>query len=167
MMTKPVISLKNIKHFEEGSQETNCYTATIWVDGKRFATVSNSGHGGCDDVHPVNGGRDAVKELEARIASTYPRIESKYLEGGLESSLEIICGDLVNEFLTKKEFKKVMRRVSYVKPNEKGIYQLPSKYKPTPQIIAQVKMKAPWAKDVTFLADLEESEAMKVFKNNW
>ena len=165
-ITKPVITLKNIKHFEAGSQETHCYTATIYVDGKRFATVENNGHGGCDNVHPINGGWDAIKELEERIKETYPRIELEYFEDGLEPSLEIICGDLVNDFLLKKEFKKVMRRISYIKPNERGIYQLPAKYKPTPEMIAQVKEKAPWAKGVTFLADLSESEAMEAFKKN-
>ena len=163
---KPVITLKNVKHFEAGSQETHCYTATIYVDGKRFATVENNGHGGCDNVHPISGGWAAIKELEERIKSTFPRIESEYFEGGLEPSLEIICGDLVNEFLLKRVFKKVMRRISYVKPNEKGIYQLPAKYKPTTDMIDQFKAKASWAKGVTFLADLTESEAMEVFRNN-
>ena len=164
--TQPEITLKNIKHFEAGSQETHCYTATIYVDGTKFATVENNGHGGCDNVHPIAGGWTAVNELEERIKATFPRIESEYFEDGMEPSLEIICGDLVNEFLLKKEFKKAMRRISYVKTGEQGIYQLPAKYKPTPETIADVKATASWAKGVTFLADLPESEAMEVFKNN-
>lgn len=156
---KPVITLKNVKHFEAGSQETHCYTATIYVDGKRFATVDNNGHGGCDNVHPISGGWAAIKELEERIKSTFPRIE-------FEPSLETICGDLVNDFLINREFKKAMRRICYFKANERGIYQLPAKYKPTTDMIDQLKAKASWAKGVTFLADLTESEAMEVFKNN-
>ena len=165
-ITQPEIILKNLKHFESGSQETHCYTASIFVDGKKFATVENDGHGGCDNVHPIDGGWNAVRELEERIKATFPRIESEYFEDGMEPSLEIICGDLVNAFLLKKKFKKVMRRISYVKPGGKGIYQLPAKHKPTTAVISYLKATASWAKGVTFLSDLPESEAMALFKSN-
>ena len=42
------LELKNIKYFASGSQETPCYTATVYVDGKKAIYVSNNGHGGCD-----------------------------------------------------------------------------------------------------------------------
>ena len=45
-MTK--IELKNIKYAAFASQETSCYQGTLYVNGKRFANVSNEGHGGCD-----------------------------------------------------------------------------------------------------------------------
>lgn len=163
-MEKPIIELKNIKHFAAMSQETYCYTATLYVDGKKFGTVGNEGHGGCDTVHPVSGGFQAAKELEERIKATYPREESEYIEGGLEPSLEGICCDLVSEFLEKKLFKSMMRRVCYIQNGEKAIRQMPSHFKPTPETIALIKAKAEWAKDVTFLADLSEEEAFSRFK---
>jgi len=46
------IELKNIKHAEFASQETNCYEATIYINGKREGLVSNDGQGGCDNVTP-------------------------------------------------------------------------------------------------------------------
>jgi hypothetical protein len=42
------LELKNIKYFASGSQETPCYTATVYVDGKKAIYVDNDGHGGCD-----------------------------------------------------------------------------------------------------------------------
>ena len=45
------LEMKSIKHFASGSQETYCYTAVVYLDGKPFAHVSNDGHGGCDRVH--------------------------------------------------------------------------------------------------------------------
>ena len=42
------LKLKNIKHSEFASQETNCYQAVVYLNGKPFADVSNDGHGGCD-----------------------------------------------------------------------------------------------------------------------
>ena len=45
------ITLKNIKHSEFASHETHCFEASIYIDGKRRATVSNCGQGGCNDEH--------------------------------------------------------------------------------------------------------------------
>ena len=50
-MTK--IELKNIKYAAFASEETNCYKATLYVDGKRFAYLSNDGHGACDRQEPI------------------------------------------------------------------------------------------------------------------
>jgi hypothetical protein len=54
---KPVITLKNLKHAEFASEETHCYSATVYLDGKRFCLASNDGHGGPDryDAMPTKG----------------------------------------------------------------------------------------------------------------
>lgn len=165
---KPVITLKNIKHCAWASEETHAYEATIYVNGKRFATVDNDGRGGGDRVSAFGGNR-LIADLEARIAATHPKWGSKYSKDGIdnmEMSLEIICGNLVNDFLDMREFKKTMRRVSYYNIGESGIYQMAAKFKPTAELIARVKEKASWAKGAIFLHDLPESEAFAYFKNN-
>ena len=43
------IELKNVKHVESMSEETECFTANLYVDGKKIGAVSNRGHGGCHD----------------------------------------------------------------------------------------------------------------------
>ena len=40
------LTLKNLKHFAAGSQETYCFTATVYLDGKKVGTAENDGHGG-------------------------------------------------------------------------------------------------------------------------
>ena len=45
------ITLKNLKVAKFMSQDTLCYQATIYVDGKKAGTVENEGHGGCSNVH--------------------------------------------------------------------------------------------------------------------
>ena len=54
----PVIELRGIKRTAWASEETHCYQATLYVDGEKWGTVSNQGHGGCD-----------VVELEAEVAA--------------------------------------------------------------------------------------------------
>jgi len=41
-------TLKNLKVCEWASEETTCFTATLYVDGKRVGNCSNDGHGGCN-----------------------------------------------------------------------------------------------------------------------
>lgn len=163
---RPKITLKSIKHHAGLSEETHAYTATIYVDGSRFASVRNAGHGGSDEVHPLTGGYPAIDELENRIKATYPKKVSKYFPEGLEESLESICCNLVNEFLRNREFKKLMRRICYIKAGEEGIYSLPAKYKPTPEMLAEVASWE-WAKEgVTFLNTLPEDEALAIVLKN-
>lgn len=40
------IELKNIKYSQFASHETNCYQASIYVDGRKAGAVDNDGHGG-------------------------------------------------------------------------------------------------------------------------
>ena len=43
--------LKKVQFFDEMSEETSCFKAEIWEDGKLVADVSNTGKGGCNDIY--------------------------------------------------------------------------------------------------------------------
>ena len=45
------IAIKNLKIVQALSEETLCFTATLWLDGAKAATVTNRGHGGPNDYH--------------------------------------------------------------------------------------------------------------------
>lgn len=45
------LEIKNVRVQEKLSDETLCFSATLYVDGKRAATVSNRGCGGCHNYH--------------------------------------------------------------------------------------------------------------------
>jgi hypothetical protein len=45
--------LRKIKSFEAMSEETEAFTAQLWVDGKHLADLKNDGQGGCNSVHPI------------------------------------------------------------------------------------------------------------------
>jgi len=54
------ITLKNFKHAEFASHETNCFEATVYLDGKKFGNVENDGHGGCSFFWPIDREADAT-----------------------------------------------------------------------------------------------------------
>jgi hypothetical protein len=42
------LTVKNYKRVEWASEETDCYQATLYLDGQRIGTAENDGHGGAD-----------------------------------------------------------------------------------------------------------------------
>lgn len=170
--TKPVIELKNIQFAAFASEETNCYEATLYVDGERWGTVSNEGHGGPDNFHGVGGKNwNDIRELDKRIAETYPKIDmTKYGEGmePMASSLEIICGDLINEHLAIKEVKSALKRyLLFTKPNQQGVFQVPLKQKGK-TFSADAVAKAMQAREpnITVLNAMPIAEAVALYRAN-
>ena len=45
------LQLKKVKVYDELSEETICFTAELYVDNKKIATVKNDGHGGSTNVY--------------------------------------------------------------------------------------------------------------------
>jgi len=161
-MKKPKIELKNIKHHAGLSQETHAYTATIYVDGKKWATVENTGQGGCDYVHPLSGYNDqeAVSELDKRIKATYPKLMCKLFPDGLEERLESICCGLVNEYLFTKDWRaRLKRRIYAIKDN--SIFEWSAKFKPTIEMLAKFKEKQP---GYQWLNSMPEKEAFALIR---
>jgi hypothetical protein len=49
------LTLKNLKFHEDMSEETACFSADLYEDGKLVAHVKNSGKGGSNDYYPAEG----------------------------------------------------------------------------------------------------------------
>jgi len=117
------IELKNIKHSEFASQETHCFQATIYIDGKKVGIVENQGHGGCDSVHP----HQVAQQIDD-YAKTLPKTVCDFIDpetgkpAEIEQCHETIFGEIVNTWLVAKDLKRAMsKRVLYLKDG--GVYQ--------------------------------------------
>ena len=154
------IQLKNVKYAAFASQETHCYEASVYFDGKKVGHVSNEGHGGCYYQHPSDKDGwakmmdyiDSLNELptdadKGAAMKRYARQlnawgdasawefqqsdedffnqykddshggDRTFLEAALQfnsKSLEYICNDLVNDYLTSRDLKRLLsKRVLY------------------------------------------------------
>jgi hypothetical protein len=161
MIIRPEIELKNIKHTAWASEETHCYQATLYVDGVKWGTVSNQGHGGCDDFHGIGGKSYAdIKALNKQIAETYSPDESYGMT--TEQNLEMLCCDLVNQWLRDKDFARAMKsKVLFTKPDTQGIWQVAVKKPQTfDGVLIKMRTKSP---AYTYLADLPIDEAKTIY----
>lgn len=107
------ITLKKLKYFDSGSQETHCFTASVYFDGQLVCTVENAGHGGCDDHTIANRARwDAMQ----KYISTFECINTA---GGdwahsFMPDLDCVVCELVNQALTLQDIKTRLRSRVYL-----------------------------------------------------
>lgn len=96
------ITLKNIKHIPRLSEETECFTASIYIDGVKKGEASNRGCGGNTDIHP--------RELAESIHDYAKTLPPLYLRWDpslpYPQSGETIIEDLIYTHLRNKRKQK-------------------------------------------------------------
>lgn len=112
------IELKNIKHLESMSRETNCFTADIFVDGKKVGYAENDGGGGNTDCRHYEGFRDVLKRAD-EFCKSLPPIYSEEFDFTYEQNLESYVDDLLVKWLIVKDEKKYKKQLE--KDSKKGI----------------------------------------------
>ena len=103
------IELKSIKFSEAMSEETNAFTANLYVNGKKVGYCKNTGQGGCTDYNSDSPElRPVIAEAESYCKSL-PMV--KYRDMTWEQSLEGIIDQLLEDWLGARETKKMERRM--------------------------------------------------------
>ncbi|WP_418420199.1 hypothetical protein [Alistipes indistinctus] len=124
-------ALKGIKHFPAGSEETECFVAVLYVNGKKLADCSNEGHGGSTNVRFYPETVRLGREIEAFLA-TQPKIRPEGYDFELDLDLEYIADDLLYKHLHAKEREKLMRKADkslVFQDKNKGYYHISWKNK--------------------------------------
>lgn len=95
------LELKNVKEYEELSEETCCFTADLYMDGKKVATAKNDGRGGCNDVYFIDGWRSDAAKAVIQYAKehpyTYEFMGQKFVLDEVE--------DLIDRLLSERRFR--------------------------------------------------------------
>lgn len=97
------IELRNVKHAAFASQDSSCFNATVYIDGKKAGEVSNDGHGGCNMYHPWK----LEEQIDAH-AKTLPRVwvGEKHFPEGIEQTADILIGELLETYLVSREVQR-------------------------------------------------------------
>ena len=162
------LELKNIKHTQWASEETHCYQAALYVDGKPVAIVSNDGHGGCDrdyDHPKFKGDYRATMKAVHDYFKTLPNTDACDLfPDGMAQELEFWCSDQVNEFLNKKHImsnvKRILKKVSFVQDGK--LMQFGTNVKPSTMTFQQIRRHDTSLKDVKFLNEMTLDEVATI-----
>ena len=96
------LELKNINYYKQGSEETPCYNADIFINGKKAIHVSNNGCGGCDNQYPhKNFTFQTIMDLQDYLVKKY---KEEF------EPIDSWCHDRLYEFLDKKILKKELQK---------------------------------------------------------
>jgi hypothetical protein len=128
-MTTKKIELRKISYSASLSEETNAYTAQVWVDGVHVCDVSNHGTGGPDEQHPARGKTYAdVQALNDYCKATYPKETYNFggdAKGEYEVDLEHLCGQLLTAHLIERDLRRSLKaKVLFTKKGTEGVYQI-------------------------------------------
>ena len=152
------IALKGIKYTAWSSYETHHFQATLYVDGKPLAIVSNEGHGGADEhyPHPKCAGnfrakmRDVEEYFENLPLAEIGLIDDDGKPVLSQPDLESWCIDQINDWLTVKDIKRKLRsHILFTIAGKSGIYQ--SNKRPNP------------SRNATILNDLTIAEIVPIW----
>lgn len=102
------VELRKFKHSPSLSQETEAFTADLYLDGRKAAHVSNHGTGGSNSIHFILGAdREDFKEfLKAQPPEPNPYDPQK----PFEMNEDLFIGLLVEKLLKEKEEQKQAKR---------------------------------------------------------
>ena len=118
------LELKNISYYKQGSEETPCYNATVYVNGKKAVEVSNDGRGGSDRqfAYPQFMEEwDRRKTLDQRYSHMVNFLQTldqycvktfgteKYEWGEVDIDLEHWCQKKMYEHVDQKKLKRDMK----------------------------------------------------------
>lgn len=160
----PVITLKKIEWSSRQSEETNCFAAELYVDGVHLGTVSNDGHGGCDNFHPATAeGRALYAAAKARLIAA--GAEDCQYSCALETAYNEVLEAYLKQKLGLADYRKsVKKSVMFITPGdtEKGVrtYKMDPKFK-LEQYVAFIAEKH--GADAIVLNVLPEAEAFPLF----
>lgn len=94
------LELKNVKVHKDMSEETTCFSATLYVNGVRAADVKNDGQGGCNHYYFSD------RKLENEV---WEYAKQKVTKFQFEQ-LDILVGDLLEQFETAKWLKPKLKK---------------------------------------------------------
>ena len=154
------VELRNIKHAAFASDETECFQASVWIDGKRAGEVSNEGHGGPNSYWPL--------DLETRLntyAATLPPITYGHLT--VPMNADLFTSELLCDVLDARQYDRLTKAyVLFVR--EGKLYQSNKLDKARltrlcTRPAAAAALRAHWKADVV-LNSLPRNEALVLFR---
>lgn len=101
------IEVKKISHNARLSEETMCFSADLYIDGKNIGTVSNRGHGGCNDFGVYGAENRALMQKAEEFCKGLPSVRSYDMD--LDMDLEFFVTLLVSREISRKEFKRLCK----------------------------------------------------------
>ena len=108
-MNKFKVELKKIEYSERMSEETMCFAADLYINGKNVGYCKNDGHGGPNDYNGnTKEDKQLIRECE-EYCKTLPKQKADGYDFMYQPSLETMIDDFLTNWLKKKDEKKMKK----------------------------------------------------------
>lgn len=97
------VELKNVKVHNDMSEETACFSATIYIDGKKAGEARNQGHGGPTNYHILD---PKLRLAFEAFANSQPPVKSDYSPDGLKMTPDFYLDLLLERYEEDKMLKR-------------------------------------------------------------
>jgi hypothetical protein len=105
------VELKKISFNERMSEETNCFVADLYINGKKVGYCKNEGRGGCTDYRgDTKEDNVLIAEAEAYYKSL-PKVKDEKYNFTYQPTLESAIDEQLEEYLKAKERKKMEKHM--------------------------------------------------------
>ena len=117
------ITIKNLKVLERLSQETLCFSASVYVNGKKVGTAENRGHGGMTDLNlyrkKADGDWERNRELDEELKEYVPQFTWDFYGEPAPHTVDSYIDELVwKEYERKDLLKQCRNQVLFRIPGE-------------------------------------------------
>ena len=155
------IELKNVKHAAFASEETDCFQATVYIDGVREGEVSNEGHGGCNMYHP-----HTLETTLTAYAKTLPPVDLDLGERveKIEQDADILIGELFNAWRAERDYRKAASKKLLFQKTDGRIYAVTPKKGETVADLLQMFGVTGLRDCKVILNNLPEAEAIAIYR---
>ena len=151
------IEVRNVKVAKFASQETLCFEAKIVIDDKVVGTVTNAGHGGCNEYHPWS-----IHDTLTVHAKTLPDI-TRYTPA-LRMTADLVIDFLVQDFIAARDYKKTFASRVLCLDND-GFFVQTKKLPKGTDVLAVARSFVGRPNVTQVLNLLPEAEALAILKN--
>lgn len=107
------IEVKKIKHARSLTEETNAFTAALYIDGEHVADCKNSGQGGQTDIYAKYSEDKKKREYYQQMvqkAEAFCKTLPKY-EGNFSMTLDFYIDLEIEKDLRQKDIQSVIRKI--------------------------------------------------------
>jgi hypothetical protein len=136
------IELKKISFNERMSEETNCFVADLYINGKKVGYVKNDGRGGCTDYYGDSKEANQVIREAEEYFKTLPKVKCEEYNFEYQPTLESAIDEEFELYLKAKEEKKMSKlfQTAIVVGRKKGASYRYIKFKQPLSDIPQTKL---------------------------
>jgi len=97
------VELKNVKIHRDMSEETTCFSATLYIDGVKAAMVANRGTGGVHDIHFLMDTSDLHRRFNEWVDEQPPLDLGSH---AIPADVDVVIDRLLDQYEITRQHKR-------------------------------------------------------------